>query len=386
MFIICPKCSAKYKIPDGVDLAPGQKLKCSACGFIFEKGQEAPLVLDATVRDDTPVSGDTPVQAPTPAPETSTSEAPIPPAFSNPLFTQPIETTAPVLPTLTADSVPVAFQPVDTPPRKSHVGLILIYLILLIALCVVGWSCRTLFKPTLTDLFPAESSRRVAQTPVQPTPPRAVLTQPTPAPAQKAEPATPAPTPAVVPVKQPTPVPHPTPAVQPIPAQPTPAVRPSRPVQPSQPTHTEALPPEHPIPAPSQPIRTLPEHPKIPTDNTPDTPTESVDDQVPLFDMVVDPLAAATPADLALANLTFRTVLDDNGLPQLLIEGSLRNDGTDRRSLPFITVVVSDKAGTPLTQKKVHITADSIAPGEVVSFFTGITPAPAGVDHVDVHF
>lgn len=385
MFIICPKCSAKYKIPDGVDLAPGQKLKCSACDFIFEKGQEAPLILETTVQDNTPVSGNTPAQPTTPAAKAPTSEDPIPPAFSNPLFTQPIEQAAPVLPTLTADSVPVAFQPVNTPPRKSHVGLIVIYLILLVALCVVGWSCRSLLKPTLTDLFPAESSRRSSiRTSVQPTLPQTAPTQPTPDPIQTESPVKPDPKPIAEPVKQPSP----TPAIQPMPAQPKAQANayPSQPVRPVVRTDTVPLPAEYPVPAPIRPPQALPEPPQDLPDHPADTRTESADDQVPLFDMMVDPLAAATPADLALANLTFRTVMDDNGLPQLLIEGSLRNNGADTRSLPFITVVVSDKDGTPLTQKKVHITADSIAPGEVVSFFTGITPAPVGVDHVDVHF
>ncbi len=35
MFVICPKCGAKYKIPDEISLKTGQKMQCSACQHYF---------------------------------------------------------------------------------------------------------------------------------------------------------------------------------------------------------------------------------------------------------------------------------------------------------------------------------------------------------------
>ncbi len=35
MFVICPKCSAKYRIPSEITLQEGQKMQCSACKHIF---------------------------------------------------------------------------------------------------------------------------------------------------------------------------------------------------------------------------------------------------------------------------------------------------------------------------------------------------------------
>ena len=41
MFVICPKCAAKYQIPAEIALKEGQKVQCSACQhvFHFEKKQ-----------------------------------------------------------------------------------------------------------------------------------------------------------------------------------------------------------------------------------------------------------------------------------------------------------------------------------------------------------
>ena len=36
MFITCPKCSAKYKIPSEINFNEGKKLQCSACQNIFK--------------------------------------------------------------------------------------------------------------------------------------------------------------------------------------------------------------------------------------------------------------------------------------------------------------------------------------------------------------
>lgn len=40
MFVICPKCGAKYQIPSEISLNYGQKMQCSACGHYFVLNQE----------------------------------------------------------------------------------------------------------------------------------------------------------------------------------------------------------------------------------------------------------------------------------------------------------------------------------------------------------
>ena len=101
MLIICPKCSAKYRIPEGISLDDGQKMKCSACGHVFTKGEEAPLLLDEPLRQ---------VQPP------PKSETPISEAFSTPLYTQPTHSAE----TIAVDSLPEAFQPVEGTEKKTH--------------------------------------------------------------------------------------------------------------------------------------------------------------------------------------------------------------------------------------------------------------------------
>ena len=36
MLVTCPKCSARYQVPDEVELSQGKKLQCSSCQFIFK--------------------------------------------------------------------------------------------------------------------------------------------------------------------------------------------------------------------------------------------------------------------------------------------------------------------------------------------------------------
>ena len=44
MFVICPKCAAKYQIPAEITLKNGQKVQCSACQHVFHFEKEEVLV------------------------------------------------------------------------------------------------------------------------------------------------------------------------------------------------------------------------------------------------------------------------------------------------------------------------------------------------------
>ena len=56
MFIICPKCSAKYQLPEGISLSEGKKLKCSNCQHVFTWTEHATseTVSEAVFMSDAP--------------------------------------------------------------------------------------------------------------------------------------------------------------------------------------------------------------------------------------------------------------------------------------------------------------------------------------------
>ena len=99
MFIICPKCSAKYRIPDDILLEKGQKLKCSACNHIFFKGDEAPLEL-----------GDFTSESVSETAIAQNEEAP----FSTPMYRTEIAKISQKV-----NPLPEAFQPVESKQKQS---------------------------------------------------------------------------------------------------------------------------------------------------------------------------------------------------------------------------------------------------------------------------
>ena len=74
------------------------------------------------------------------------------------------------------------------------------------------------------------------------------------------------------------------------------------------------------------------------------------------------------------------------GTEQLLVEGTLQNKSTEIRSVPPLTVLLLDKENNILNRKKIHVDNKQLQPSQVLPFYTGITPFPVGVDHVDVQF
>ena len=137
MFIICPKCSAKYRIPDDILLEKGQKLKCSACGHIFFKGDEAPLNL-----------GDFTQDFPQKTPTISNEAAP----FSEPMY-QPKDS----LTTEEEQTLPEAFQPIET-KQKKQIWIIPIYIIFILGLCAAGWIYHDSLKPSLSFFSARQAS------------------------------------------------------------------------------------------------------------------------------------------------------------------------------------------------------------------------------------
>ena len=377
MFIICPKCSAKYKIPEGIQLESGQKLKCSACNFVFSKGEEAPLVLEE-------------------ATESSTL------------------TSTPELKTTPADSLPEAFQPVDTPPtkQKKGVGIVFLYLIFVIALCVLGWMYRDSLKPSMQAVFPSLTLDEAKIPPkarqnALPVRPKRVepVNQPTVTVSElpqkeerpnkppkkrtfqkgkpiKARPGVEKEIPVIA--AEPT---VPQPIVTPeITAPATETTVPKTTVSLTETTASETTVPETEtaIPAPIKPEIILPE-PTLDSQPAPILP-EPTPEIVPLFEVIEAPLPAATAEDLTVNTISFRIEPTEEGVEQVLIEGQIQNNAQDKKSIPVLTVLAVNKEGQILAQKKVHTAGDDLESGAQIPFYTSLTPAPADLDHIEVQF
>ena len=355
MFIICPKCSAKYQIPEGTVLQEGQKLKCSACDFVFLKGEEAPLVLEKPV-----------VQEPV----ISATEA-----FSSPLYTQPISENQ-ALP-VQAQSLPEAFQPVVNPSKsRSYLLFIPIYIILIIALCMMGWHFRDLLKPSVEELVPqavfekkeSEKGRIVQNKPtiekeiknekIQPSvkenknivsniPPKKTVTK------------------EVEKIKN-------VPLVQ---SNPTSSV--VKPALQQKINISEAAEKE------KLPEVVKPELPEVVKETV---EIQAEEDIVPLFEAISAPVPMATKSELEVTKISFKVTPNDQGIEQLLVEGILQNKSSEIRSVPALTVVLLDKDNMVLNRKKIHVDNEYLTPEQTLPFYTGITPVPMGIDHVDVQF
>ena len=351
MFIICPKCSAKYQIPEGITLQEGQKLKCSACDFVFLKGEESPLVLEQPI-----------VQEPAEA----TTEA-----FSTPLYTQPDSENQATSPSNIP--LPEAFQPVSNPAKsRTYLWFIPIYIILIIALCMMGWHFRGTLKPSIKEIVPKVKIEK--NIPMQ---------------ERKAE------------VKQPVKE-SVKPAVQQKKENVTPIIKPKQSVAVEKEvmtTPTDTTLAFKTIPAtekgvkemlPSEPIRQAEPHPQV-NPNQPVITTDLMlpspeEELVPLFEAIAEPVSTATKEELELTQISFKITPNEQGMEQLLVEGLLQNKTDVLRSVPALTVVLFDKDNNILNRKKVHLDNERLEPKQALPFYTGITPVPAGVNHIDVQF
>ena len=414
MFIICPKCSAKYKIPDGITIDDGQKMKCSACGFVFFKGEEDPLILENSVCEQ-PVQKQ-PVAQSEPATE----------AFSKPLYTDESEGNRPIAP------LPEAFQPV-APKKSRHAWTILLYICLIAAACAGGWFFRDFLAPSTYQSVPNSLAGANWHISHQAAPEKAVETsKPSPQKEvqiqsqQQAQPVKQhqahrpaAPTPKQADkrhiIRRPEPV---VPAIKepvkpepPLPEVPTPAIRyDSKPdvienaVTPEPDIKEEAVeetaPAEMPV-ATEDPVDIVPDKPDIipPAIETPMLPEAFADfrekQELPSFDDEVEiPLleevseSAKEPATengkLTIDNVSFRTEPDLTGTLQLLIEGRVLNETNVDQPVGLLKLVVRNQLGEQVAQKNIHVDADTLSPRGSVLFYTGIVPAPSEASRIEV--
>ena len=398
MFIICPKCSAKYKIPEGIQLQSGQKLKCSACDFVFLKDEETPFVLENPVLSD---DASTPLEQPGVA-------------FSEPLHP------ASELKATPADSLPEAFKPIDTTPekKKKGVGIVFLYLIFLAILCYIGWMFRDSLKPAIQTSFPslaideAKIPPRIRQNalPVRPRktvplkqpvvevkeltkesniekvpPPKAVFKEETKSPSKieqkkvKKDAFETAPknslkeTLAIPPeevVLQHTKKDDFKPEVK--------VIVPEAVVVPVVEHLNQPIEPKVVLPEPtlnSEPMPIMPEPIIVPEPEI-----------VPLFEIIDTPVPAGTAQELSVNKVSFRIEPTEEGVDQVLIEGQIQNNSPDKKSIPVLTVLAIDKEGHTLTQKKVHTSGDDLEAGGQMPFYTSLLPAPKNIDHIEVEF
>ena len=355
MFIICPKCSAKYRIPDDILLEKGQKLKCSACEHIFFKGDEAPLNL-----------GDFTQDSPQKTPAISNEAAP----FSEPMY-QPKDS-------LTAEgeqTLPEAFQPIET-KQKKQIWIIPIYIIFILGLCAAGWIYHDSLKPSLS-FFSARQASHTNLTAQRRHPVLRVKTN-----RIKEE--------SLKPIKPVSHIPNPpkdtqilrtTSIVETVVPQPLIQSKTSE-----KPTASDKLQSGN-TPTNMKPV------------SIPEILDEPADDDTALTDfqpLVEDIKPVPVTQSINLSDLdqnnfkadsvNFKIESGENGQKQLLIEGQIQNTTPFNQEGPTITVKAINQEGHIVAEKKIKTTADLIKPRELVPFYTGIAPAPDSVERIEIDF
>ncbi len=438
MFIICPKCFAKYKLPCNIDLKEGQKLKCSACGLIFEKGQEAPFVLENPIPRKTSMEVDErPLNNPPPEwtkPDSAgldkkTQESLDGDVFNTPMFSHAAAMSnqeAAGLNVLPAsldrpcDVIPEAFVPVGEKDKKNlkkgSLFLVVVYLLAIVVFCGAAWHYREMLMPAFYSFMPppakerfvppvvkinkvkadvasvSEDGKMIPKTPAETTGNRLVKKQEKGQnqsiqiePKKSSDSSGPQVKQNDVLQERAVPV-----AVAPVPLA---TVNPAETElnlgqnkgelvqkntfnqQSDERINSEPL-------SEQQPIKG---HSMTDSSNVPSN-AETKADTTPLFDVVTDPVPTALESELIVQNVRFQVFPDEQGKSQLLIEGTLHNTAAEKRSVPVLKATVWDVNSQILGQKKVHVTQDQIEAGQVISFYTSFTPAPEGVSHVDVTF
>jgi len=365
-------------------LENGQKLKCSACNFVFTKGEEEPLILGPEMKSEEPVTDSQPSVS-----ENKTGE----PNNEIPVINQElpvIESISPVLDEVRADSLPEAFQPVETPKSKKGLWLIPIYILSILALCWAGWTFRDSLKPSFKETFshlsnlkkeasPAENALdTIAPKPVVST---KVVVQPLDKPQKKEK--------------------KPTNKSKGVNLDTIQEVKPPVPVQNA--AEAEIVKPEPIKSDVTEEVASVisekkeqPEVIDIFAEAEPSEPlnsTEAIEpDTLPLFDIVeetkpVEPLKITTQKqDLVVNNLSFRIEVNSEGLEQVLIEGEIQNTGSKAHTVPPFDVLILDKENEILNQKKIQLSTSRLEADQTAPFYTSLVPAPQEIDHIDIRF
>ncbi len=395
MFIICPKCSAKYRLPDDIDLKEGQKLKCSACGLVFEKGQEAPFVLERpeSFVPDQGISTEESKPQNNPPPEwtapeyVSGGQSGAAPAvsddeiFRTPMFDRAIAAgnreaaglnVSPASFCRSGDIIPEAFVPVGSSSpktsKKSGLVLVVIYLVAIIGFCCAAWHYRDMLMPAFYSFMPRPTNehtiRPVARenVPVTENVSNSVEKSTVVQLEKKKSPDE------AIPVKEEAVVLDK-------------SDRGMEEVVKTVPVENIVI---EPVVLPAAPIPVNPAEVGVVVGEA--VSAQPVFDAEPLFDIVAEPVPTASENELSIQDVHFRIVPDEGAGEQLLVEGTLRNTASDSRSIPVLTATVWSGNSQILGQKKVHVTQEQIGAGQIVSFYTSFTPAPVGASHVDVTF
>lgn len=178
MLIICPKCSAKYRLPDEITLKNDQKLKCSMCQILFTAEESAPLDLTQDMLDN-----ETVVDAQR-AESTPVHEMIETPAMQNnppPMWAKPVDRVEDVVGAeigrllsekpadivgrgiASQDALPEVFVPVtvhsETPKKKKGIGIVAFYLLLISGFCFAAWTYRQMLMPSFYNFMPTKVER-----------------------------------------------------------------------------------------------------------------------------------------------------------------------------------------------------------------------------------
>lgn len=144
MFVICPKCAAKYRIPPEITLKTGQKVQCSACQHIFNFVPEKEDILNE--------SPDIGLQVP-----------------KNPVLVQ-TETIVQTEKVTRLNELPEVFKPLEPMPKRfSYAWLCGVVCLVLFFICLIGiWFYRDLLKVDYTPVASVQTRKvvpRVKETP-----------------------------------------------------------------------------------------------------------------------------------------------------------------------------------------------------------------------------
>ena len=398
MFVICPKCSAEYRIPADKHLEKGQLLKCSACHHLFK----CPVASDVSETEKTvpemPLP-ETPVLTETPG--LTQDSAPFPNgAFKMSLYEQPIKEKLDT-PAFFADErikmaanehdelLPEEFMPLVAPEKnnKRHwVPLyIAFYLVVIAAAGWLGWHYRFVLKPHFYDLsilFDEKSRAR----------PVIKITVPTP----NVQSSSTRDSDSTLEVVSKT---NTIPNVEQVSdSKPLPEVKVATGTEPI--FDVEKAGPDEPRknikggedkasfipPTPVESVVSVTAQPSATATTPPQVEDMSPREEISVENAVEQSLDKSIQDESSLFTilpLTYRIEQQVGQASQLLIEGSVKNSSFEEQPSPMVQVRVYDKTGHVVASKKVHLTDTVLPPEGIGAFFTGITPAPTEVERVE---